>query len=84
MNEFDRKWLRRLEMRIRVSRQAGLEFCKLIHGIGPGPPIGVPRLEKALDLAMSLDVDLAVLGINLGDEVVYPAFWLPTALRIVN
>ena len=43
----------------------GVQTCAL-------PISSVPRLVKALYLASSLDIDLAVLDINLAGEVVYP------------
>jgi two-component SAPR family response regulator len=49
-----------------------LDIENLLEEIGCEVVASVPRLLKALYLAGSLDIDLAVLDINLAGEVVYP------------
>jgi two-component SAPR family response regulator len=51
----------------------------MLEEIGCKVVASVPRLVKALSLAGSLDIDLAVLDINLAGEVVYPL-----ALRLAD
>jgi two-component SAPR family response regulator len=51
----------------------------MLEEIGCQVVASVPRLVKALSLAGSLDIDLAVLDINLAGEVVYPL-----ALRLAD
>jgi two-component SAPR family response regulator len=51
----------------------------MLEEIGCKVVASVPRLVKALALAGSLDIDLAVLDINLAGEVVYPL-----ALRLAD
>jgi len=49
-----------------------LDIESMLEELGCVVVASVPRLLKALDLAASLDIDLAVLDINLAGEVVYP------------
>jgi two-component SAPR family response regulator len=49
-----------------------LDIENMLEEIGCKVVASVPRLVKALYLASSLDIDLAVLDINLAGEVVYP------------
>ena len=49
-----------------------LHIENMLEEIGCKVVASVPRLVKALDVAGSLDFDLAVLDINLAGEVVYP------------
>ena len=49
-----------------------LHIENMLEEIGCQVVARVPRLVKALFLASSLDIDLAVLDINLAGEVVYP------------
>lgn len=49
-----------------------LDIETMLEKLGCVVVANVPRLLKALDLAASLDIDLAVLDINLAGEVVYP------------
>src|SRR5258708_40320317 len=49
-----------------------LHIENMLEEIGCQVVASVPRLVKALSLASSLDIDLAVLDINLAGEVVYP------------
>jgi two-component SAPR family response regulator len=56
-----------------------LDIENMLEEIGCKVVASVPRLVKALYLASSLDIDLAVLDINLAGEVVYPL-----ALRLAD
>jgi len=56
-----------------------LQIENMLEEIGCQVVASVPRLVKALSLASSLDIDLAVLDINLAGEVVYPL-----ALRLAD
>ena len=56
-----------------------LHIESMLEEIGCQVVASVPRLVKALSLAGSLDIDLAVLDINLAGEVVYPL-----ALRLAD
>ncbi|GEP54967.1 response regulator [Reyranella soli] len=49
-----------------------LDIENMLEEMGCTVVASVPRLVKALDLAARLDLDLAVLDINLAGEVVYP------------
>ena len=49
-----------------------LDIENMLEEMGCTVVASVPRLVKALDLASRLDLDLAVLDINLAGEVVYP------------
>jgi two-component SAPR family response regulator len=49
-----------------------LDIENMLEEIGCKVVASVPRLVKALYLASFLDIDLAVLDINLAGEVVYP------------
>jgi two-component SAPR family response regulator len=49
-----------------------LDIESMLEELGCVVVASVPRLLKALGLAASLDIDLAVLDINLAGEVVYP------------
>jgi CheY-like chemotaxis protein len=49
-----------------------LDLESMLEELGCVVVASVPRLVKALALAASLDIDLAVLDINLAGEVVYP------------
>jgi two-component SAPR family response regulator len=49
-----------------------LDIETMLEEMGCKVVASVPRLVKALDLASRLDLDLAVLDINLAGEVVYP------------
>jgi two-component SAPR family response regulator len=49
-----------------------LHIENMLEEIGCKVVASVPRLVKALDVAGSLDFDLAVLDIKLAGEVVYP------------
>lgn len=49
-----------------------LDIENMLEEMGCVVVASVPRLVKALNLAESLDFDLAVLDINLAGEVVYP------------
>lgn len=49
-----------------------LDIENMLEEMGCVVVASVPRLVKALNLAASLDFDLAVLDINLAGEVVYP------------
>ena len=56
-----------------------LHIENMLEEIGCQVVASVTRLVKALSLASSLDIDLAVLDINLAGEVVYPL-----ALRLAD
>ncbi len=49
-----------------------LDIETMLEEMGCTVVASVPRLVRALDLASRLDLDLAVLDINLAGEVVYP------------
>src|SRR5262245_55353412 len=49
-----------------------MDIESMLEELGCQVVASVPRLRKALDVASSLDFDLAVLDINLAGEVVYP------------
>jgi two-component SAPR family response regulator len=49
-----------------------LDIESMLEAIGCKVVASVPRLIKALHLAGSLDIDLAVLDIHLAGELVYP------------
>lgn len=49
-----------------------MDIESMLEQLGCVVVASVPRLLKALDVASSLDFDLAVLDINLAGEVVYP------------
>ena len=49
-----------------------LDIENMLEEMGCQVVASVPRLVRALDVASSLDFDLAVLDINLAGEVVYP------------
>ena len=49
-----------------------LDIETMLEEMGCTVVASVPRLVKALDLVSRLDLDLAVLDINLAGEVVYP------------
>ena len=49
-----------------------LDIETMLEEMGCTVVASVPRLVKALELASRLDLDLAVLDINLAGEVVYP------------
>ena len=49
-----------------------LDIETMLEELGCVVVASAPRPGKALDLASSLDFDLAVLDINLAGEVVYP------------
>ena len=49
-----------------------LDIENMLEEMGCTVVASVPRLVKALELASRLDLDLAVLDINLAGEVVYP------------
>jgi CheY-like chemotaxis protein len=49
-----------------------MDIESMLEQLGCRVVASVPRLLKALDVASSLDFDLAVLDINLAGEVVYP------------
>ena len=56
-----------------------MDIENMLEQLGCQVVASVPRLLKALDVASSLDFDLAVLDINLAGEVVYPL-----AFRLAN
>jgi two-component SAPR family response regulator len=56
-----------------------MDIENMLEQLGCQVVASVPRLRKALDVALSLDFDLAVLDINLAGEVVYPL-----AFRLAN
>lgn len=49
-----------------------MDIENMLEQLGCQVVASVPRLLKALEVASSLDFDLAVLDINLAGEVVYP------------
>jgi CheY-like chemotaxis protein len=49
-----------------------MDIESMLEQLGCQVVASVPRLLKALDVASSLDFDLAVLDINIAGEVVYP------------
>ena len=56
-----------------------MDIENMLEQIGCRVVASVPRLLKALRMAGSLDIDLAVLDINLAGELVYPL-----ALRLAD
>ncbi len=64
-----------LEVLVVEDEIAGLalDIENMLEEMGCTVVASVPRLAEALDLAARLDLDLAVLDINLAGEVVYPS-----------